>query len=219
MSIRRAVGQWIQRQAVARVTRRRVIHGFPTTIINTRADIDTDDVVARLDGALSLLKQYVPHHYRRLRRDLSGFLVERRAYRGAFIVATRTCLVELTFVVNRSFSLAQVAATILHEAMHARLYARGIAVTVDQRHPQERFCRRAEIEFGSVVPEGEPVVRRAVESLALSDKDIAPEVDPGLAGKRVAEADLAASTLPLWLKRHLARQQEIDWRGGGPGAA
>jgi hypothetical protein len=169
------------------------VHGFTTEIVNSREDIDTEDVIARLDGALGLLRQYVPHHYRRLRRDLSGFLVERRAYRGAFLVATRTCLVELTFVVNRSFSLAQVAATILHEAMHARLYACGIAVTADQSHRQERFCRRAEIEFGSLVPEGEPVVRRALESLALSDRDIAPEVDPALAAKRVAEADRAAS--------------------------
>jgi hypothetical protein len=196
-----------------------VVHGFQTTIVNTRAEIDTDDVIARLDGALTLLQQHVPHHYRRLRRDFRGFLIERRAYRGAFIVKTRTCLVELTFAVNRSFSLGQVAATILHEAMHARLYARGIAVSADQSHRQERFCRRAEIEFGSLVPDGEPIVRRAVESLGLSDQDIAPEIDPALATKRVAEADLAASTLPIWMKRQLARQRGIEWPGTGPGAA
>jgi hypothetical protein len=169
-----------------------VVHGIPTTIVNTRPDIETADAIARLDGALSLLRQYVPHHYRRLRRDFSGFLIERRAYRGAFIVATRTCLVELTFVVNRSFSLAQVAATILHEAMHARLHARAIAVTADESHRQERFCRRAELEFGSLVPDGEPVLRRALESLALSDREIAPEIDPKLAARRVAEVDRAA---------------------------
>jgi len=169
-----------------------VVHGLPTTVINTRSDIDTADAIDRLDQALSLLQQYVPHHYRRLRRDFSGFLIERRAYRGAFLVATRTCLVELTFVVNRSFSLAQVAATILHEAMHARLFSCGIAVTSDQSHRQERFCRRAEIEFGSLVPDGEPVVRRALESLALSDRDIAPEVDPALAARRIAEVDRTA---------------------------
>jgi hypothetical protein len=165
------------------------VHGIPTTVVNTRPDIDTSDALARLDAALSLLRQYVPHHYRRLRRDFSGFLIERRAYRGAFLVATRTCLVELTFVVNRSFSLAQIAATILHEAMHARLYACGIAVTRDQSHRQERFCRRAELEFGALVPDGEPVVRRALESLALSDREIAPEIDPALAARRVAQVD------------------------------
>ena len=174
------------------VTERRLVHGIPTAVVNTRPDIDTDDAIARLEGALALLAQYVPHHYRRLRRDFSGFLIERRAYRGAFLPATRQCMVELTFVVNRTFSPAQVAATILHEAMHARLYARGIAVEAGESHRQERFCRRAEIEFGSLVPGGEPIVRRAVEALAMSDRDIAPVVDPALAARRVAEADLGA---------------------------
>ncbi|MDF3052029.1 MAG: hypothetical protein K0S19_134, partial [Geminicoccaceae bacterium] len=161
-------------------------------VVNTRRDIDTDDAIARLDGALALLKQYVPHHYRRLRRDFSGFLIERRAYRGAFLVDTRTCLVELTFVVNRDFSLAQIAATILHEAMHARLHACGIAVSAHETHRQERFCRQAEIEFGALVPGGEPILERALAALSLSDDEIAPVVDPALAARRIAEVDRAA---------------------------
>lgn len=216
MSIRRAVGQWIEHRALASLTHRCIVHGFQAVIVNTRSDVDTQDAIARLDGALALLKQYVPHHYRRLHRDFNDFLIERRAYRGAYIAATRTCLVELTFVVNRSFSLAQVAATILHEAMHARLYARGIAAGPDQSHRQERFCRRAEIEFGALVPGGEPIVQRAMESLSLSDQDIAPAIDPVLAARRVAEVDLATSSLPLWMKRQLARRRGVDWPGTGP---
>jgi hypothetical protein len=168
------------------------LRGFPVTILNTRPDIETADALDRLDGALALLQRYVPHHYRRLPRDIAGFLIERRAYRGAFLPATRTLLVELTFVVNRSFSLAQVAATILHEGMHARLYQRGLATGADESHRQERFCRRAEIEFGRLVPGGEPVVERATAALAMSDREIAPVVDPSLAARRIAEADRAA---------------------------
>ena len=171
---------------------RRIIRGFETHIINTRPDIATEDVVARLDGALGLIEEYVPHHFRRFHRDFSGFLVERRAYRGAFLVASRTCMVELTFVVNRSFSLAQVAATILHEAMHARLHARRVAIAPDDAARQERFCRQAEIEFGMLVPGGDAVVKRAVESLALADREIAPVIDDALAARRIAEADRAA---------------------------
>jgi hypothetical protein len=219
VSIRRAVGQWIERRSLALVTHRCVVHGFPTVIVNTRPDVDMKEAIDRLDGALALLKQYVPYHYRRLRRDFSGFLIERRAYRGAFLVDTRTCLVELTFVVNRSFSLAQVAATILHEAMHARLHARRIAVGADESHRQERFCRRAEIEFGSLVRGGDPVVQRAMDSLSLSDQDIAPTIDPALAARRVAEVDLTNSPLPLWLKRQLAHRRGLDWPATGPGAA
>jgi hypothetical protein len=95
-------------------------------------------------------------------------------------------------VVNRSFSLAQVAATILHEGMHARLYQRGLATGADESHRPERFCRRAEIEVGRLGPGGEPVVERAVAALGLSDREIAPTVDPALAARRIAEADRAA---------------------------
>jgi hypothetical protein len=219
VSIRRALGQWIEGRARAGLTHRCVVHGFGTVVVNTRPDIDTREVIARLDGALALLRQYVPYHYRRLSRDISGFLIERRAYRGAFLTGPRTCLVELTFIVNPAFSLAQVAATILHEAMHARLHARGVAITPAESHRQERFCRRAEIEFGSLVPGGEPVVQRAMASLALTDGEVAPIVDAGLAARRVAEADLAASSMPGWLKREIARQRGLDLPASGDGPA
>ena len=219
MSIRRSVGQWIENRARAWLTHRCVVHGFNTVVVNTRADVDTEEVIARLDGALALLKQYVPHHYRRLSRDFSGFLIERRAYRGAFLTGPRTCLVELTFMVNPAFSLGQVAATILHEAMHARLHACGVAISPAEGHRQERFCRRAEIEFGSIVPDGEPVVRRAMETLSLTDQEIAPVIDPRLAAQRVAEADLAASSMPMWRKGQIARQKGLKPPASGGGAA
>ena len=219
MNLRITIGGWIRRQGLRLLTHRCTVRGFPTVIVNTRPEIANKEVIARLDGALGLLEEYVPHHYRRLRRDLSGFLIERRAYRGAFIVASRTCLVELTFVVNPAFTLSQVAATILHEAMHARLYARRIAVGQDETHRQERFCRRAEIEFGEVVPDGASIVERAMETLQLSDLEIAPVIDQTLAAKRVIEADLASSTLPLWYRRRIARAHGLADPGTGAGAA
>jgi hypothetical protein len=219
VNFRVTIGRWIQRQCLRFVTHRCIVRGFPTVIISTRPEIETRDVIARLDGALALLEEHVPHHYRRLRRDFSGFLIERRAYRGAFIVASRTCLVELTFIVNPAFTLSQVAATLLHEAMHARLYARSIAVTQEQMHRQERFCRRAEIEFGELVPDGTPIVQRAMETLQLSDEEIAPVIDLTLAAKRVVQADLAASTLPLWYRRRIARAHGLPDPGTDSGAA
>jgi hypothetical protein len=63
---------------------------------------------------------------------------------------------------------------------------------MEDRARQERFCRRAEIEFGQLVPGGEPVVDRALQSLSLGDADVAPDIDWRLAAKRVAEADQRA---------------------------
>lgn len=182
---------------------RRTIRGIPTTIVNTRPDIETPQVVARLDAALGLIEQYTPHYFRHIRRDFAGLHVERYACRGAFFPAERICLVELTFIVNPAFTLAQVASTIVHEGMHARLHALGI--DAESRAREERFCRRAEIEFGSLAPGGEPVVERALAAMAGSDEEVAPVIDPALARRRIAEVDRAAA-MPHWLREALGRR-------------
>ena len=175
----------------ARIARYEVL-GIPVVVENTRPDIDTRDVIARLERTLSLIQQYVPHHFRHLQRDFDHIIVKRFACRGAYFHNERACLVELTFSVNPDFADAEVAATILHEAMHARLDALGFPLEMEDRARQERFCRRAEIEFGKLVPGGERVVARAQWTSDLSDEEVAPAIDPVLAAQRIAEADRAA---------------------------
>ena len=174
------------------VTTATTVRGLPVLVSNTRPDVDTADVLRRLDEALGLIERWVPHPFRRLRRDVDRVLVQRYACRGAYLPEGHTCLVELTFVVNRDFSTAQIAATILHEAMHARLHRVGFRLEMADRARQERFCRRAEIEFGRAVPDGGPVVERALAAVHLPDEDVAPPIDPVLAARRVAEADRLA---------------------------
>src|SRR5215212_8710732 len=99
--------------------------GIPVIVENTRPDIATTEVIAHLRAALALIEQYVPHHFRHLRRDFGYILVKRFPCRGAYFHDQRACLLELTFSVNPEFSDAQRAATVLHEAMHARLHALG----------------------------------------------------------------------------------------------
>jgi hypothetical protein len=171
---------------------RHEVLGIPVVVNNTRPDIDTGDVIARLERSLSLIEHYVPHHFRHLKRDFAYIVVERFACRGAYFHEQRACLVELTFTVNPEFSDAEVAATILHEAMHARLHVLGFPLEMDDRARQERFCRRAEIEFGLLAPNGERVVERARWTSELSDEEVAPEIDPRIAAQRIAEVDRAA---------------------------
>ena len=175
----------------SRIDRYRVL-GVPVVVENTRPDIETSDVIARLEAALSLIQRYVPHHFWHMERDFDHIIVKRFACRGAYFYQDRACLVELTFSVNPDFSDAEVAATILHEAMHARLDALGFPLEMEDRARQERFCRRAEIEFGRLVPGGEKVVARAQWTSDLSDEEVAPEIDPALAAQRIAEVDRAA---------------------------
>ena len=172
---------------------RHEVRGIPVAVNNTRPDIDTVDVLARLERALALIEQHVPHHFRHLKRDFAYILVQRFACRGAYFHEQRACLVELTFTVNPDFSDAEIAATILHEAMHARLHRLGFPLEMADRARQERFCRRAEIEFGQLVPNGELVVERARMTVDLTDEDVAPVIDPDLAARRIAEVDRQAA--------------------------
>src|SRR5205085_9453669 len=133
-------------------------------------------IIARLEASLGLIQEYVPHHFRHLQRDFNHIIVKRFACRGAYLYRERACLVELTFSVNKEFSDAEVAATILHEAMHARLHAVGFPLEMADRARQERFCRRAEMEFGQLVPNGEKVVARARWTSQLSDEEVAPAI-------------------------------------------
>jgi hypothetical protein len=167
--------------------------GIPVIVYSVRPDIDTSAVIARLERSLSLIAEYVPHDFRHLKRDFAYIVVQRFACRGAYIHEQRACLVELTFTVNPDFSDAEVASTILHEAMHARLFALGFPLEMADRARQERFCRRAEIEFGLLAPNGERVVERAQWTRDLSDEEVAPEIDPRLALERIAEVDRAAA--------------------------
>jgi len=182
------------------------VRGLPIVVHNTRPDVATVDVLRRLDEALALIERYAPHHFRRLRRDFDRILVQRYACRGAYLPEAHTCLVELTFTVNRDFTPSQIAATILHEAMHARLHRAGVPLEMADRARQERFCRKAEIEFGKAVPDGARIVERALAAHHAPDQDVAPVIDPALAESRIAEADRRALGTSSWLERLIARR-------------
>lgn len=189
------MGWW--RETVARAKEQlmmdtRTIRGVPVAVVNTRPDIDTSRVFERLDGALGVIERYQPHRMRRFRRDVRGIIVKRFACRAAFFSDTRQCLIELTFAGEGKFSDAQVAASIVHEGVHARLLTMGLAGHPGCQAREERLCRKAELELGLAVPDGQAVVERARASLTLEDTDVAPSVDWQVAEQRVAEADAAA---------------------------
>jgi len=155
------------------------VRGFRVVVENTRPDIATTAVLQRLDDALGLIEEYQPWRLRHMRRDLSQIWIERYPCRGAYFPESRTCMTELTFLARTDITAAPVAASILHEGMHARVYAMGVQPSSHDSAREERICRRAELEFGRVLPAefGAPVIARAEESLELSDSDVAPTID------------------------------------------
>lgn len=170
-----------------------ILRGVAVTVHNSRPDIATDQVLARLDDALGLIERYAPHRFRRLSRDFSGIVVQRFPCRAAYFPEARACLIELTFLAHPDISAAQVAASIIHESVHARIHRMGVHRAAELQAREERLCRQAELEFGRAVPNGHPVVARALESLALADEGVAPAIDWAEATRRVDELDRGAA--------------------------
>ena len=170
------------------------IRGFHVVVENTRPDIETARVLARLDEALGLIERYQPWRLAHLRRDLRRIRVARFPCRGAYFPLERTCLTELTFLARTDITAAPVASSIVHEGMHARVSEMGVSPEQRDAAREERLCRRAELEFGLSLPPtlGAPVVERAAASLTLADADVAPAIDWNEALARQAAVDRGA---------------------------
>jgi len=169
---------------------------FHVAVVNTRPDIDTAMVLERFADALALIDQYHPWRLRHLRRDIAQFRIGAFPSRGVFFPGERTVLTELSFLARAvEFTPAQIASSIVHEGVHARVHQMGMHLGFDpaarDMAREERLCRRAELAFGLALPPslGQPVVARATEALALSDADVAPDVDWRLANAAKLRAD------------------------------
>ena len=170
---------------------RYVVRGFQVVVENSRPDIDTGAVLQRLDDALGLIDAWQPWRLRHMRRDVSHFWIVRYPCRGAYFPGTRACMTELTFLARRDITAAPVAASILHEGMHARTYAMLTSPSSFDSAREERICRRAELGFGQALPAelGAPVIERAMASLMLDDEGVAPTIDWTEAQRRQDEVD------------------------------
>jgi hypothetical protein len=174
------------------LTQRHRIHGLPIRLINTRRDISSSQVLERLTQALDLIATHAPRRFRRMQQDLAGLVVRRFPCRGAFFPQERECLVELTFTVNPRHSISEIAASIVHEATHARVARMCGPLPQEQRAREERLCRKVELEFGLAIPDGGIVVERARFALGMADQEVAPEVDWAEGARRVAAVDAQA---------------------------
>jgi hypothetical protein len=172
-----------------------MMHGIRVLLDNSRPDIASADVLARLQEALDLIATHQPWRLRHLQRDIDAIRVVRFACRGAFIPDERVIITELTFLNRRDITAAPVASSIIHEGVHARCHAFGV---LRQGHAdlarEERICRRAELAFGQALPPalGAPVIERALASLELEDLGVAPVVDWQEAQRRQDEVDREA---------------------------
>lgn len=173
--IRRLIQEVASRaqEALARsAAERRRVHGIDVWVMNDHLHASTEAMFDKVAAALDLVAEVRPWRIGAMQRDFSRIFVRQNTGVRAMFDLERSCVLDTYFVAK--FAPAQVASSIVHEGVHARLRRGGRTMPADLIAWEERLCRRAELGFGLRVPEGEAVVERARSALALSDADVAP---------------------------------------------
>ena len=173
--IRRLIREVAARAEAARVrsaSERRRMHGMEVWVMNDHLHASTAEMFAKVAAALDLVADVQPWRIGAMGRDFSRIFVRQNTGVRAMFDVDRSCVLDTYFVAK--FTPAQVASSIVHEGVHARLRRGGRTMPADLIAWEERLCRRAELGFGFRVPDGAAVVERARAALALSDADVAP---------------------------------------------
>jgi hypothetical protein len=75
------------------------------------------------------------------------------------------CILQFDYVLSQETSSARLAQTLVHEAMHARLYKMGIAYDEALRARVEHLCVQAEVALAQRLPGGAELVAAATARL------------------------------------------------------
>jgi hypothetical protein len=156
-------------QLAMRLAGRRRVRGVQVLITNPAGEWPDALLLEKITAALDLIATHQPQRLRRIQRDVARIWIRPQlGYRASFIRAERSCVLDVFFVAT--FQPGQIAASVVHEGMHARITAAGLKLPPAR---EERACRRAELRFGRAIAD-QAVIDRAASALALSDQDVAP---------------------------------------------
>ena len=131
-------------------------------------EMEAEPILRRIEEALLLIKRYDRVRYDRLLRDLERVWVLLLPSSIAnFEYGIYTCQIDTRYCLAETTTPELLAAVIVHEATHARLWRRGSRYEEAQRPRIEEICLRREIAFAAKLPNGEAVRDQAERALAF----------------------------------------------------
>jgi hypothetical protein len=137
-----------------------MIDGFRIVInLNSRED---DQLQTRVRGSLDVIAQYDSRLYCRMRKENMAILVT-EGIDAEYWPFSNTIVLGERFVVQ--YPVDQVAAAMVHEAVHARLFRSGIPLSGKWRTRVERSCINQEIIFAQRIPSLDYLVDHLQRSL------------------------------------------------------
>jgi hypothetical protein len=143
-----------------------VSKSFDGICVSCYSDDKADPNFIRVQDALSVIKACDPLRYAQLKRDLERIWVLVIAGGAArFDPTIWTCILDPRSVANKTTE--EVAACIVHEATHARLWRMGFRYQEEIRARIEAVCFRRELAFAQKIPDGETVRQNALYKLGL----------------------------------------------------
>jgi len=145
------------------------------------AETEADLILGRVEQALGLIKTYDPCRYDRILQDLDRIWV--RLLPGPvarFQASIRACELDPRPILRGEWSPEVIAATIAHEAMHARLWKRGVGYEEADRHRIEVICLRAERALALKFPHGQEACERAERAMGFDPGSWSDEALEGL---------------------------------------
>lgn len=125
-----------------RISRHEVMHNIPTGVPWT--DPDRTTAIMKLRSAMDLIATTQPRRLTRLKVDVKRILVTSVQVADAqFAAPSRTVVLDDTYVCKPEVTPSHVATTIVHEAVHARLFTVGIGYPQAFAHELSAFaCAR-----------------------------------------------------------------------------
>jgi hypothetical protein len=132
------------------------------------SEMDAGRVLPRVEAALDLIRTHDRRRYDRIAADLDRIWVRLLTTGVAqFNPAWEACLLDERFVLAEATEPAHIAAAIVHEATHARLWRCGFGYEEAVRQRVEAVCVRREVAFAKKLPEGVPIGAWAADALSL----------------------------------------------------
>ena len=183
----------------------RTFDGIRVGVFDVWEDRIEAQVFEKIEAAFKLMAAYEPRRLQRAARDIRRLWITRAAYAAAYYLqAWDMCVIDVKFVTDEHTTPAKVAAVLVHEATHARLFKCGIRYTEAARHRIETLCVAESAFFARKLPDGEALARYVVE---CHPSDPGHWSDDNL-NRQMLDAKLQEveeASLPPWLKRVLRR--------------
>jgi hypothetical protein len=155
-----ALNRWLGFGLVFIVAPRATMGGLTVRQADNMSDVDGID---RLRFALRMIEERLPGVYSRLQRELRSIVILRRGAQMSFCALPRCMFVGRDAL--ESYDLDLLAASIVHEATHARLYEGGFGYSDRIRPRVERICVRGSIRLARLLPRADQLSRVLISFL------------------------------------------------------